>query len=144
MQIGVNHDPGLRDLLSTPQGRMILPPEHASKLTVTNVPIDPNLNIAAGIGYLLKCLAIYGNVPDPPPVPPAAAPTPALPQHGHHGHHRHVSPAVPQTHLAITGWRAFEYSYVALHYNAGDGNYEDKLKYAYSLIQSRAKAGGKP
>jgi hypothetical protein len=69
MQIGVNGDPGLRELLTSAAGKLILPPEYAKVLTMANVPVDPTLNIEAGVGYLLKILATFGFVPDSAPAP---------------------------------------------------------------------------
>ena len=73
MQIGVNGDPGLRELLTSPTGKLILPPEYAQMLTVSNVPANGNLNIEAGVGYVLKVTANFGMLDDPPPLTPAQA-----------------------------------------------------------------------
>jgi hypothetical protein len=59
MQIGVNGDPGLRNLLSTPQGRLILPESYLLLLNITNVPVHPALNIMAGVGYLMRRAAKF-------------------------------------------------------------------------------------
>lgn len=147
MQIGNPGDPGLRDLLATPQGKLILPQEYAQVLTLSNAASTGNLNIEAGVGYLLKILAIFGMVPDAvPAVPASAASAPAAasgPQGSHHAsraaHHHASKPKHPPKHLAITGWRPVTLEYIAKHYNSGDGNYSDKLQFALDLIQGKIK-----
>lgn len=149
MQIGVNGDPGLNDLLNTPNGKMILPPEYTKTLTLSNVPTNGNLNIEAGVGYFLKIMAIFGMQADktPPgttsgkPVTashPAASP-PESPQK-HLASQKHLAPQkhpAPKKHLAIVGWRAETLQYIAQHYNAGDANYADKLQYALDIITGK-------
>jgi hypothetical protein len=130
MQIGLNGDPGLTDLLNTPPGKLILPQAYQLTLNATNVPINPNLNIAAGIGYLLKRLANFRFVHDPEP----ATRVP------HSTKKKHLHSAAR---LAIVGWKVFDFHFAASHYNVGDGNYEGKLQCAYNLLQERMKASVK-
>ena len=77
MQIGLNGDPGLRDLLTSPQGKMILPQQYARTLTLLNVHTDGEKNIQAGTGYLLMVLAKFAMVPVAP-VPAKGATLPAI------------------------------------------------------------------
>ena len=144
MQIGVNNDPGLGDLLTSPQGRLILPPEYQRTLTSANVPANGDFNVMAGIGYLHKILARFGQIADvaatlqtPRPALPVvpAKPNTLHPAHAHHHHH-----LAPKQHLGIVGWRTFSFNFVAEHYNVGDGNYLDKLSSAYSLTEEIARA----
>lgn len=214
MQIGVNGDPGLRELLDKPAGKLILPQEYARVLTVSNVPVNGNLNIEAGVGYVLKIAANFGmqaDTPPPPsgpaliqkagspqaasmfgnpgsgqlawnfgapclpgllspglfppglstpsllpafgpvatpasttPPPTAAAPHPASkpskggphPAHGHHPARHKV--ALPK-HLAIVSWKPLTLQFIAKHYNAGDGNYADKLQFALDIMSGKIK-----
>lgn len=156
MQIGVNGDPGLRELLTSPTGKLILPPEYAKVLTVSNVPVNGNLNIEAGVGYVLKIMAMFGMQADPAAAPaptPVATPTPAPappvpagvaahhPVHGQAAHHKlhHAAKPKVHSHLAIVGWRPFTLQWIAKHYNAGDGNYADKLQFSLDLITGKIK-----
>ena len=134
MQIGVNGDPGLRDLLTSPHGKMILPPEYASTLTVLNVPTGGERNIQAGTGYLLKILAKFGMVPTIPAAPkvPSMPQMPALKLAHHPHHHAHAA-----THLAIVGWHPATLEFIAHRYNSGDGNYAGKLRFALDIIQGK-------
>ena len=119
----------MHSLLDTVQGKMILPPIYQSQLTFSSVPVLPEQNIAAGIGYLLKLLANFNWVLDAPAV--------SIPVPGHKHHMAHPSRT---KHLGITGWKLFDFLFTAKHYNVGDGNYRGKLEYAYNLIQQRIKA----
>jgi LysM repeat protein len=67
IQIGNPGDPGLAALFSANEGgNLIIPPELKNKLTITSAKSSPQVNIAAGIAYLLMRLAKYdvGNVLD--------------------------------------------------------------------------------
>ncbi|GGH06950.1 hypothetical protein [Silvibacterium dinghuense] len=166
MQIGVNGDPGLRELLTSPTGKLVLPPEYANMLTVSNVPVNGNLNIEAGVGYVLKITAMFGLQADPPPAPaatpaapasgaapaaPPVAPAPVTPApasaahksapaaHGKSHHPKHPAPPKVHKHLAIIGWRPRTLQFIAKHYNAGDGNYADKLQFALDIITGKIK-----
>lgn len=68
IQIGNPGDPGLRALLSDKEGGpLIIPLELKDKLTIASAASAPQLNICAGIAYLLMRLAQYsfGTVLDP-------------------------------------------------------------------------------
>ena len=162
MQIGKNGDPGLKDVLTSSHGKIILPKEYATVLNMSNVTQNGNLNIQAGIGYLLRRLANFHMVPDPPKTPsplvpsstktppntlgPLATPKPSDAHKSSAKHHhpaKHHSPAkkhpVP-VHLKITSWKTFSFPWVASTYNNhGDGNYADKLQYAYDIITGNIK-----
>jgi hypothetical protein len=136
MQIGVNGDPGLRQLLQTPSGKLVLPPSFRSTLTMSNAVADGNRNIEAGVGYLFWVFARFGYVEAKPVfVPslssvrtpsksPVRASTPVAVVHK----------APTQKVYAITGWKPFSLVTIAMHYNGGDGNYFEKLQYAYSIV----------
>lgn len=67
IQIGNPGDPGLRALLSDKEGGpLIIPPELKGKLSIASASATPQMNIRAGIAYLLMRLAQYdvGTVPD--------------------------------------------------------------------------------
>ena len=149
MQIGNPGDKGLHDLLTSPHGKIILPKAYATVLNLANVPNDGKLSIEAGIGYLLRRLANFNLVPVEikaplPPVPPSSTKTPPD-AHRHPGAHHHQAAhkssakkhPVP-TSLKITSWKAFTFPWVASTYNNhGDGNYADKLQYAYDIITGK-------
>ena len=163
MQIGVNGDPGLKEMLTSSQGHMILPDIYLNTLTTTNVPKDGTKNIQAGVGYLLKISARFDYVavlskpeplplaqsvaPPPSPPPPVAslAPQPLTmrkkaPRQRTPAHHRHTPKHIqPKRVLSIVGWRALTTAFVAAHYNAGDGNYSRKLDFCIRLMQNPPK-----
>ncbi|SEG17762.1 hypothetical protein SAMN05421819_2072 [Bryocella elongata] len=179
MQIGVNGDPGLRELLRTPQGQLILPASYRGILTEANVPKDGHLNIEAGIGYLLKIQAKFGWVPalstdrpehvtmnqqaalarfgvctiwelpeaqlvstmEEPMLPPISVIPVLPPAKSAHGPHKK---AAPKKILGITGWKTLTPEFVGAHYNAGDGNYAKKLRYAMDLMDGKVPIPPKP
>ncbi|RJG11538.1 LysM peptidoglycan-binding domain-containing protein [Massilia cavernae] len=54
IQIGNPGDPGLRALLSPDEGgALVIPPDLAGKLTVASAGASPQMNIRAGVAYLL-------------------------------------------------------------------------------------------
>lgn len=60
IQIGNPGDPGLTALFSKNEGGMlIIPPELRSKLTMASTRISPQMNIGAGVAYLLMRLAKF-------------------------------------------------------------------------------------
>lgn len=61
IQIGNPGDPGLNALLSGREGgELILPRELRSRLTMGAIRMSPQMNITAGVAYLLMRLASYG------------------------------------------------------------------------------------
>jgi hypothetical protein len=63
IQIGNPGDPGLRALFSDKEGgTLIIPPDLKDKLTLATATATPQMNIQAGIAYLLIRLAKYGTV----------------------------------------------------------------------------------
>lgn len=61
IQIGNPGDPGLRALFSDKEGGpLILPPDMKDKLTLATATATPQMNIQAGIAYLLMRLAKFG------------------------------------------------------------------------------------
>lgn len=123
MQIGNQGDPGLHQLLYTPTGRMILPPAYKT-LAASQVSVMPEMNIRAGIGYMLWVSARFGY--QRVPVTGPAADTSAHPPK------RVKTKSV----LAIVGWRPINFELMATRYNAGDGNYLEKLKFVYPLART--------
>lgn len=68
IQIGNPGDPGLTALFSKTEGGMlIIPPELQNKLTMSSTRISPQMNISAGVAYLLMRLAKFdfATVNDP-------------------------------------------------------------------------------
>jgi hypothetical protein len=60
IQIGNPGDPGLAALFSGNEGgSLIIPPEMQSKLTIASARVSPQLNISAGVAYLLMRLAKF-------------------------------------------------------------------------------------
>ena len=103
MQIGNPGDPGLKDILTSRQGKLILPLNYQQLLTASNVVTIPLFNIVAGVGYLLKMFAHFGF----------EATTKLTSQHAVHTVHRfntstHEEQVVlkPLKELTITGWDA--------------------------------------
>lgn len=67
IQIGNPGDPGLTALFSGREGgELIIPPQLRGRLTIGSTRSSPQMNISAGIAYLLMRLASYGfaTVPD--------------------------------------------------------------------------------
>lgn len=61
IQIGNPGDPGLASLFSRNEGgELVIPPELQSKLTIASARLSPQMNISAGVAYLLMRLAKYG------------------------------------------------------------------------------------
>ncbi len=144
LQIGNRGDPGLDQILNSPTGKMIVPPQYRPFLNETIARTVPLFNIQAGVGYLLWISAIkrLGDVPVdastsafpgwPAPLEPASRPvqTSAFFQGGY------VPSPRPKTRKAqtITGWRTIDHPLIAKHYNGGDGNYLGKLDHAYDVV----------
>ena len=132
MQIGVSGDPGLHQILETPSGKLLLPDVYKRTLTMANVLVDGNRNIEAGVGYFLWVFAHFGYLPDP--VQPSP-PSPVQLNNEKHGKRHHAAKPTIKTHYAVTGWKHISLAAVSDHYNGGgDGNYLDKLQYAYSSV----------
>ncbi len=160
MQIGMYAaDGGMADILETPNGALILPDEYKRTLNLTNVPHNGILNIEAGIGYLLKRLAHFGPIRVPPSAPfdstqatsmtgrgPQMASS-ALTSAGQHRAHRagsstnHFLSISNKYRTGIVGWRTFDLHTIQQLYNTskGDGNYFDKLQFAYDVIIDKRK-----
>lgn len=145
MQIGNIGDPGLNQILNTKSGRLLLPPEYAH-LTAAKAIIDPLANIQAGVGYFLWVFAHFGNIDLPPTttftVPKTTSKTSATRMAHHHPSPHHL-PAHNKIY-AITGWKFISLEGVAAHYNGGDGNYLDKLRYAHGVIAGSIKLEAPP
>ena len=47
-------------------------------------------------------------------------------------------------HLAIIGWKPRTLQLIAHHYNAGDGNYADKLQFALDIMSGKIKPEAAP
>jgi hypothetical protein len=61
IQIGNPGDPGLSALFSGREGgELIIPPELRIRLTIGSTRTSPQMNISAGVAYLLMRLASYG------------------------------------------------------------------------------------
>jgi hypothetical protein len=92
------------------------------------------------------------NRPKPAAIPPGPQPPPPVGKHGHpikhaaHPHHpaKHKHPAPPPKHLAIVSWKPLTLQFIAKHYNAGDGNYADKLQFALDIMSGKIKPEAAP
>lgn len=82
MQIGNRGDAGLHDLLTSVQGKLIMPPQFLVGINEGNAGSVGRLNIIVGIGYLLRRLGKFGIVFDPVP---ATDPRNAVPIKGQNG-----------------------------------------------------------
>ena len=137
MQIGNDGDPGLHQILATASGKLLLPPSYKALLTAANVVVNGNLNIQAGVGYLLWVFAHFGYLPDAPrprdPFPKPLSGSHPKPAHAH-DHGKHSLPPPIKTRYAVTGWKPITLETVAAHYNGGgDGNYLEKLRYSFAF-----------
>ncbi|MDI2112094.1 LysM peptidoglycan-binding domain-containing protein [Commensalibacter nepenthis] len=180
MQIGNRGDAGLKAVLHLKKTRLkngkihiqsegaelIIPPEYKPNLTFNNkekIRHNPQLNIQAGIAYLLMRHAKYGyrtvinedteyrlNVKAGDNLNKIAS--------SHHttiGIIKQLNPAINQHHLQpgmqlkykkaiikkyITGWDVMTFSSVAKKYNAkGDHRYQYKLQYAFASINKELR-----
>jgi hypothetical protein len=61
IQIGNPGDPGLTSLFSRNEGgELVIPPELQARLTIASTRTSPQMNIGAGVAYLLMRHAAYG------------------------------------------------------------------------------------
>ena len=174
MQIGAfRADAGMKDILSSQQGKLVLPPKYALTLNMANVPVIPTCNIQAGTGYMLERMARFGQIhsflnsttlPQRKSLSGAAAksafnrfereqeryPYSLFHQFPTSSHNENTNDLVGEfgleqsasrKHLerrsiyGIVGWRVISFDSIAHRYNGGgDGNYADKLAFAWGII----------
>lgn len=176
MQIGNKGDAGLKALLHLKKiplkngkiriqsegAELVIPPEYAVNLTLKNkekIRHNPQLNIQAGVAYLLMRHAKFGYKTEMSPKAKEYHVTVKMgdslakiasshqttikiikqlnPEinkyHLHTGMQLKYKKAVTKKY--ITGWTPFSFSSVAKKYNAaGDRRYKQKLRYAFALI----------
>ena len=165
MQIGNKGDGGLHDLLTTPQGKLIMPLQFKVGMTEAAAKENPKLNIIAGTAYLLRRLANFNLVFDPISFDKKSEVTPIVDGKGIIGtidpstttrvmdplthesipvdqkhrravHSVHAAHAPkPKAHLGIIGWKILSSEFAMNAYNKGDGNYADKMDFAYKIIK---------
>lgn len=161
MQIGNPHDPGLLALLNGREGgELIIPQNYKNSLSALTAIASPEMNIVAGVGYLLMRAAHYGSVTE---TKGAVLTYAALPGDSFakiaHTHEstvdvlRKLNPGVSVIHpkqllkiqkasseKTIAGWEVITTTFIASKYNVGDANYAAKLDYCLKVI---AKVSGR-
>jgi hypothetical protein len=85
--------------------------------------------------------AHFGYLPDAvQPLPTS----PLQPNNEKHGKRHHAPKQTIKTHYAVTGWKHISLAAVSAHYNGGgDGNYLEKLEYAYSLVAGNTNSASR-
>jgi hypothetical protein len=139
MQIGVRSDPGMHDLLTNPNRKLVVLPDLWLDLTPSKITSNPYINIEAGTSLLFLRMAHFGlvNVPDKLKTDKQSL---ADTTHSHKTHHR-AHPR-PKKIMAITAWRPFTSQMIYMRYNyPGDACYAHKLDYSLQLIDSIEKTG---
>ena len=161
MQIGNPGDPGLQALLSAKEGgELIMPPDLMKKLTVANAGSAPQMNIRAGMAYLLMRLARFdvGTVQDKSDNKMYSVVVKAgdsldkiarvngttvdnLKMHNASTGVLRAGKALryqkAQIRKMIVGWESITTMRIAARYNVGDPNYAKKLDYCMSMIRGR-------
>jgi len=156
IQIGNPGDPGLRALLSGQEGgELILPAPYAKSLTIASAVATPQMNIVAGVAYLLMRCARYGNetVTSGPVTPYTVLPGDSFDKIARLNGStvdalQKLNPGVRLLHpkqvlkfqkavhrKQITGWERITTALIAAKYNTGDPRYVDKLNYCLAVIQ---------
>lgn len=163
IQIGNIGDPGLNAFLSNKEGgEAIMPPSLQGRLTSGTAITIPAYNIRAGIGYLLMRMARFSiqSVMDPNTtmhtitvkqgdslerIASANQTTVDVlrklnPKAGvlHPGDELKYQKASLMK--VIVGWKPMSTSNIAAYYNVGDPLYDQKLKYALSIMRTGASA----
>jgi hypothetical protein len=165
MQIGNSGDPGLAALLSGKEGGdLIMPAEIKRTLTTTSVRSSPQMNIIAGIAYLLMRLARFdiATIPDNKDhkvyevlvkpgdsldkVARANASTVDTLKKLNPGAFFLKPGQTLKYHKAaiqkiIVGWNMVTTSTVAARYNVGDPAYAKKLNYCLATMRKSAVNG---
>lgn len=176
MQIGNSGDAGLKALLHLKKIRLkngkvriqsegaelIIPPEYKEELTLKNkerIRHNPQLNIQAGVAYLLMRHAKFGYTTimncDPTEYMVTIKPQDSLNKIATENDTtvdiiKKLNPEIAKHHLqagvklrynkaavkkTIIGWYPLSFSSIAQKYNAkGDRHYKQKLRYAFSLV----------
>jgi hypothetical protein len=160
VQIGNPGDPGLAALFSKNEGGgLVIPPELQRTMTIASVRASPQMNIGAGVAYLLMRHAKYdfATVPDPldkatydvvlkagdnlDKISKLNGTTIATLQRLNAG----ISILRPGQTLkyqkasikkVITKWTAISTISIARLYNVGDPNYATKLNFCLSVMQA--------
>lgn len=112
MQIGIRTDPGMHDLLTDPNRRLVVLPDLWSHFTKSQIRTNPYINIEAGISLLLMRMAHFRSTPN------------------------FHSFANAHFRSGIVSWRSFTPQTIFMRYNQGDGCYARKLIYCMRLIHS--------
>jgi hypothetical protein len=159
VQIGNPGDPGLAALFSRNEGgALVIPPELQGKLTIASARFSPQMNISAGVAYLLMRLAMYGfdDVADEhdkrtynvlvksgdnlEKIAKANGTTVAMLRKCNHGTLA-LSPGQSlnyqksSTCKIIRRWTAASATSIARLYNVGDPAYAKKLTYCLTVMQ---------
>lgn len=163
IQIGNPGDPGLAALLNGKEGgELIIPPAHRAHLTISSAISSPEMNIRAGVAYLLMRLAKFevASVPDTRDggiheiavqagdsfsriaakhgttisVLRAHNPTAVVLRPGQSLKYRKAS-----LRKVIIGWDVATPEAIARLYNVGDPAYATKLRYCLSVMRKNEK-----
>lgn len=159
IQIGNPGDPGLNALFSKKEGgELIIPPELQDRLTAASTRTSPQMNISAGVAYLLMRLAKFdfATVPDSQdkstydvPVKPGDTLEKIARLNGTtvdtlkklNGSATALRPGQSlryqkaSVRKIITRWSAASTTSVARLYNIGDPAYAKKLTYCFAVMQ---------
>lgn len=162
IQMGVTGDKGLPDLITSKKySNLIIPDEYRSLLSDTNkIKTNPTYNIRAGIAYLLRRLAKYGENPidesdktiysykmkreivskvasrESTSLDVLKSMNPETRNWNHVPEGTILRYRRVKKGLQIIGWRPMSTSSIASNYNGGgDENYAEKLDYCLQIIK---------
>ena len=155
MQIGVRTDPGITDVVTGPEMKIIAPPEVRNEFSAQKIKSDAETNIQAGLALLHLKLAFFLRRPvlRASDASSFAATRPGAPEHwksfgqpGHPAnHHRraahahaargHGSSDMPVPKQYIAAWLPFCPVTLYQRYNIGDAAYANKLEFCLSLMR---------
>jgi hypothetical protein len=146
MQIGVRTDPGMHDLLTNPNRKLVVLSDLWQHFTTAKIKSDPYVNIEAGTSLLFLRMAHFGLVDAPESNKENSSLL--LQSKTSYSLQRSHPTILHQTHhpkkvMGIIGWRPFTPAMIFMRYNGGDGCYAHKLGCCLVLIQY-LDANGRP
>ncbi len=156
MQIGKPGDPGLQALLGGREGGdLIIPPQYQGTLNLASAIATPQMNICAGIAYLLMRFAKFGfeTITSGAVTVYVVKPGDSFDKIAHNNGStvetlQKLNPGVvvlkPKQSVniqkatqrkKITGWNPISTTVIAARYNVGDSRYAQKLDYCLEVIK---------
>jgi len=156
MQIGKSSDPGLQALLGGREGGdLIIPPQYQGTLNLASAIATPQMNICAGIAYLLMRFAKFGfeTITSGAVTVYVVKPGDSFDKIAHNNGStvdtlQRLNPRVvvlkPKQSVniqkatqrkKITGWNPISTTMIAARYNVGDSRYAQKLDYCLEVIK---------